>query len=56
MDTGNKVLLGIAVILEVLSIALFLVGSQTAVAASLLVVGLAVLIIAVNAERTRPRR
>ena len=51
----RKVLLAGAVILEVLSVALFLTGAETAVAASLVVVGLTLLVVAGSAGRT-PRR
>jgi hypothetical protein len=53
---SKKVLLALAVILEMLSIALFLMGSETAIAASVQVIGLTVLIVALSGDRTRARR
>ncbi|MGZ7080566.1 MAG: hypothetical protein ACXVJT_14235 [Thermoanaerobaculia bacterium] len=51
----KKILLAIAVILELLSVGLFLTGAQTAVAASLLAIGLSLVVVAVNGDRKRRR-
>ena len=49
---ARKFLFAIAVILELLSVAFFLAGRQTAIAASLLVIGLTALIVGLNTGRT----
>jgi hypothetical protein len=55
MMRARKFLFAIAVILELLSVGLFLAGDQTAIAASLLVIGLTALIVAINTGGTLRR-
>ena len=50
----KKILLAMALILELLSVGLFLTG-ETAVAASLLAIGLSLVVVAVNGDRKRRR-
>ena len=51
----RKLLLAGSIILQVFSVTLFLASSETAVAASLLTVGLTLLVVALSTGRT-PRR
>ena len=48
---SKKLLLGLAVLLELLSLVLFLRGAETAVATSLTAIGLTVLVVAVSKNR-----
>ena len=52
---SKKLLLGLAVLLELLSLVLFLRGAETAVATSLTTIGLTVLVVAVSQGRASRR-